>query len=81
MAPEQKTYFDYYQSPNREAEPLAIGGDLSLETVYAYEPVPAGLTPEEAKHVLGGQGQLWTQYLPRPENIEYMAFPRACACA
>lgn len=81
MAPEQKTYFDYYQSSNREGEPLSIGGDLPLEKVYAYEPIPAALTPEEVKHVLGGQGQLWTEYMPRTQNIEYMAFPRACALA
>lgn len=79
MAPEQKTYLDYYQSSNREGEPLSIGGHLPLEKVYAYEAVPDALTPEEAKHVLGGQGQLWTEYMPRTQNIEYMAFPRACA--
>ncbi|BCM93776.1 beta-hexosaminidase [Abditibacteriota bacterium] len=81
MAPNQQTYLDYYQSANRASEPLAIGGDLSLAKVYAYEPIPESLTPEEAKHVLGGQGQLWTEYMPRPEIVEYMAYPRACALA
>ncbi len=81
MAPHEQTYLDYYQVSDREAEPLSIGGDLPLEKVYAFEPVPPGLSPEEAKHILGGQGQLWTEYLPRPELVEYMAFPRACALA
>ncbi len=81
MSPNQQTYLDYYQSSNRDSEPLAIGGDLPLSKVYAYEPIPSSLTPDEAKHVLGGQGQLWTEYMPRPEIVEYMAFPRACALA
>jgi len=79
MAPHEQTYFDYYQAADRETEPLSIGGHLPLEKVFAYEPIPAGLSEDEARHVLGGQGQLWTEYLPRTENIEYMAFPRACA--
>jgi hexosaminidase len=49
--------------------------------VYAYEPVPAALTPDEARHVLGAQGQLWSEYIPDPKRAEYMAFPRTCALA
>jgi hexosaminidase len=49
--------------------------------VYAYEPVPAALTPDEARHVLGAQGQLWSEYIPDQKRAEYMAFPRACALA
>ncbi len=81
MAPGSHTYFDHYQSADTTTEPLAIGGFLPLDTVYAYEPVPAALTPEEARHVLGAQGQLWTEYIPDPKRAEYMAFPRACALA
>jgi hexosaminidase len=81
MAPGSHTYFDHYQSADTAAEPLAIGGFLPLDTVYAYEPVPAALTPEEARHVLGAQGQLWTEYIPDAKRVEYMAFPRACALA
>ena len=81
MAPHQSTYFDYYQSSQRANEPLSIGGDLSLEKVYAYEPIPGALTTEEARHVLGGQGQLWSEYMPDTHHLETMAFPRACALA
>lgn len=81
MAPHEQTYLDYYQTSNREGEPLSIGGDLPLAKVYEYQPIPRALSAEEAGHVLGGQGQLWTEYMPRPESVEYMAFPRACALA
>lgn len=78
MAPTSHTYFDYYQGP-RETEPLAIGGNLPLETVYRYEPVPAALTPDQAQHVLGAQAQLWSEYIADAKQLQYMAYPRACA--
>jgi hexosaminidase len=81
MAPTSNTYFDYYQSRNTAGEPLAIGGFLPLETVYGYEPLPAELEPQFRSHVLGAQGQLWTEYLPGPKQVEYMAFPRLTALA
>jgi hexosaminidase len=81
MAPTTYTYFDYYQSPNRDREPLAIGGLLPLDSVYGFEPIPAELEPQYAKHVLGAQGQLWTEYLPTPRHVEYMAYPRMTALA
>jgi len=81
MTPGDSTYFDHYQSRDHKAEGVAIGGFLPLEKVYAYEPVPKELTAEEAKHVLGAQGQLWTEYIPDAKRLEYMAFPRACALA
>jgi hexosaminidase len=80
MAPTSHTYFDYYQGPC-ETEPLAIGGILPLATVYQYEPIPAALTPEQAKHVLGAQAQLWSEYIPNAKQLQYMAYPRACALA
>ncbi len=79
MAPTSHTYFDYYQTKEREKEPHAIGGFLPLDKVYSYEPVPVELTPEEAKRVLGAQFQLWTEYVPNAKHAEYMAYPRACA--
>jgi hexosaminidase len=81
MAPTDKTYLDYYQSRDTAKEPLAIGGFVPLQTVYDYEPIPDELTAAEAKHVLGAQGQLWTEYIPNGKQVEYMAFPRACALA
>ncbi len=80
MTPTTYCYLDYYQSDSPK-EPLAIGGYLPLEKVYNYEPTPAELTSEEAKHILGAQGNIWTEYMKTPEQVEYMAFPRACAIA
>lgn len=80
MTPTDFCYFDYYQSQDPD-EPLAIGGYLPLEKVYSYEPTPSELTPEEAKHILGAQGNLWSEYLPETSLVEYMVFPRACALA
>lgn len=80
MTPTGFCYFDYYQSQD-PGEPLAIGGYLPLGKVYSYEPTPAGLAPEEARHILGVQGNLWTEYIETGDKVEYMAFPRACALA
>jgi hexosaminidase len=81
MTPTSNTYFDYYQSQDLAKEPLAIGGFLPLETVYAYEPVPPALDSLQARHVLGTQGQIWTEYQRTPKNVEYMVFPRLIALA
>ncbi len=81
MSPSSHVYLDYYQSRDRAAEPLAGEGFLPLDTVYAYEPVPAELAPAEARHVLGAQANLWTEYVPTPKQAEYMAYPRLSALA
>jgi hexosaminidase len=78
MTPTDHAYFDYYQG-DPAGEPLAIGGFVPLDSVYAFEPVPPGLTPKEAAHVLGGQGSLWTEYIPTPAQAEYMLLPRLLA--
>lgn len=80
MTPGTHLYLDYYQS-DPSTEPLAIGGHLTLEKVYSYEPVPAELSADEAKHILGAQGNVWTEYMPNSQQVEYMAYPRACALA
>jgi hexosaminidase len=79
MAPTSHTYLDYYQSRLRHKEPRAIGGFLPWQATYAFEPIPKELTPEQARHVLGGQAQLWAEYIPHPKHMEYMAFPRLAA--
>ena len=81
MTPGTHTYFDHYQTETPDLEPLAIGGCTTLEKVYSYEPIPAELTPLEARHVLGSQCQLWTEYLPTPKDVQRMALPRLCALA
>ncbi len=80
MTPTSHCYLDYYQG-DPESEPLAIGGNLPLRTVYGFEPVPDVLSPDEARHILGGQGNLWTEYIPDGRHAEYMAMPRAAALA
>ncbi|MGQ1889292.1 family 20 glycosylhydrolase [Thermophagus sp. OGC60D27] len=80
MTPNSHLYFDFYQTDPKN-EPLAIGGYLPLEKVYSYHPVPKELTPTEAKHILGAQGNLWTEYVKTQEHAEYMVFPRAAALA
>lgn len=81
MAPGDYTYFDHYQSGDRDTEPLAIGGFLPVDSVYSYNPVPSSLSVVEAGHILGAQGQIWTEYIPDPKHVEYMAFPRLEALA
>lgn len=80
MTPGSPCYFDHYQG-DPETEPLAIGGFNTLKKVYAYEPIPAELNAEEAKHVLGSQANLWTEYIPTYEQAEYMILPRIPALA
>jgi len=80
MTPGTHCYLDKYQA-DPETEPTTIGGYLPLSKVYQYEPIPAELTAEEGKHVLGAQGNVWTEYMPTTESVEHMAFPRVSAIA
>lgn len=80
MTPTSYCYFDYYQSGS-PGEPLAIGGYLPLEKVYSFDPVPSELTAEDQKYILGGQANLWTEYLGSMDAVEYQAFPRLVAMA
>jgi hexosaminidase len=81
MAPESSTYLDHYQWVAPRLEPLAIGGFLPLEQIYQFEPVPPELSPAEEQHILGGQAQLWSEFIPQSEQMEYLAYPRLCALA
>ncbi|MBO4571656.1 MAG: family 20 glycosylhydrolase [Bacteroidales bacterium] len=80
MAPYPKYYLDYWQA-DPDSEPLAMDGPTTLRTMYEYEPVPAVLTPEEARYIIGVEGCVWTEYMPTPARVEYMAWPRMCAIA
>jgi hexosaminidase len=75
MTPNAQMYLDHYQC-EPEGEPLAIGGYTPLEEVYGFEPLPGELTTDEQKHILGVQGNLWSEYLNTAEYMEYMAYPR-----
>jgi hexosaminidase len=81
MSPTKFCYLDYYQSTNRPSEPKAQDGVLTLERVYQFEPMPEKLAPEFRAHVLGGQANLWTEYVPNLRHAEYMMFPRLGALA
>ena len=81
MTPESHTYFDHYQAQPTAAEPLAIGGFTPCAKVYTYEPVPRELDPARHAHVLGAQGQLWSEYVPDRATLDRMAWPRAVALA
>jgi hexosaminidase len=78
LTPGSHCYFDHYQSENID-EPIAIGGFLPLEKVYNFNPIPEELTQEEAQYVLGAQGNVWTEYMPNSNKVEYMVFPRILA--
>jgi len=78
MSPTTYCYFDYYQSGNA-SEPLAIGGFLPLEKVYKYSVIPSEMNADSKQYVLGGQANLWTEYIPTFEQVEYMVYPRALA--
>jgi hypothetical protein len=81
MTPQSHCYFDHYQALDLSLEPRGIGGYTSLQKVIAFEPVPAGLNAEQEKHILGGQANLWTEYIGSAAHLGYMLFPRLCAMA
>ena len=80
MTPKDYVYFDYYQG-DPATEPLGgrSGHTIPLDAVYAFEPVPDELTEREAQHILGAQGNVWTEFVSTPGHVEYMAYPRALA--
>jgi hexosaminidase len=78
MSPTSHCYFDHYQS-DRSSEPLAIGGFLPLEKVFAFQPIPTSLEPYQKTYVKGGQANLWTEYIASESHLDYMIFPRLLA--
>ena len=81
MTPNTFFYLDYYQSLDKENEPLAIGGYLPVEKCYSYEPTTADMSDEEKSHILGVQANLWTEYIPTADQLFYMLLPRLAALA
>lgn len=81
MTPNTYLYFDYYQSPDKDKQPLAIGGNLPIDKVYSYEPITEAMTPEQAAHIKGVQANVWTEYIPTFAQAQYMALPRWAALA
>ncbi len=80
MTPTDYVYLDYGQG-DPAYEPLNIGSYVPLEKVYSFDPVPPELTADEAKYVIGGQANIWTEYIKTPSHVEYMSFPRMIALA
>ncbi|HEY2443667.1 MAG TPA: family 20 glycosylhydrolase, partial [Streptosporangiaceae bacterium] len=79
-APVMPTYFDYAQAA-ADTEPLSIGGPVTIEDVAGLCPVPKDWPQQAARHLLGAQFQLWTEYIPDARALDYMTFPRASAFA
>lgn len=83
MSPTAYCYLDFYQSTNRATEPRAAtwGGPLTLQKVYSFDPMPTNMPSQLESHILGTQGNLWTEWIPNLQHAEYMIFPRECAIA
>lgn len=79
LTPTNFCYFDYLQSQDTDLEPFGIGGYVPVSKVYSLEPVSPNLTPEQAKHILGAQANLWTEYIPNLSHVQYMELPRLAA--
>ncbi len=77
MTPGNPVYFDHTQSENEDS--VTIGGYNPIEKIYAYDPVPKELNDEQAKHILGAQANMWTEYMKNTNKVEYMLFPRIAA--
>ncbi|WP_353717444.1 beta-N-acetylhexosaminidase [Dyadobacter sp. 676] len=80
MTPGNFCYLDHYQA-DAKTQPIAIGGFTDLAESYSYDPTPAELSADEAKHILGVQGNVWTEYMKTPAYVQYMVWPRATALA
>ncbi len=79
MTPGGYCYFDHYQSEDVDNEPFAIGGFTNCEKIFGWNPVPDSLTAEQAKHIIGVQANVWTEYILDLKHIEYMVLPRMAA--
>jgi len=81
MTPNTYCYLDYYQHEDWTREPPAIARTLTLPQVWQFTVIPEGIAADKKHHILGGQGNIWTEYIPKADHVEYMAFPRAIAIA
>jgi hexosaminidase len=82
MAAVRHLYFDYPQSVDKKSDPGSNDSEaVTLAATYSFEPIPKELTPEQGKHILGAQGQIWSDWHPTEKQIEWLVYPRACAVA
>lgn len=80
MAPNNYFYLDYYQTADPEAnkEPLGIGGYVSLEKCWSFDPFDQ-LTEKEKSYIYGIQANTWTEYMRGIDRVQFMDLPRFCA--
>ena len=81
LAPDPTLYFDNRQATGEDEPPGRIRVLASLESVYRFDPMPASIAPEARRHVLGLQGNIWTEHIRTEARVGHMAFPRAAAVA
>lgn len=79
MVPTSYCYFDYYQSLDTENEPLSIGGYVPIEKIYSLNPIPEGLSDDQANLIIGCQANIWTEYIEDEDHLLYMVLPRMAA--
>ncbi|WP_282038097.1 family 20 glycosylhydrolase [Saccharicrinis aurantiacus] len=79
ISPNDDVYLNFYQSPYNE--PTAIAGLITMESLYHWSPMPEGLDAKYQHHVLGAQGNVWTEYMKTEADVEYMVYPRLVAIA
>ncbi len=72
-------YLDHKQGPDKNREPLSIGGYSTMEKIYGSDPVPHQLEESKRKHVKGVQGNVWTEYIETPNKVEFTILPRLFA--
>jgi hexosaminidase len=77
MTPGDYVYLDHSQTKKEDS--LVICCYTPVKETYSYEPVPAELDSSKSKHVLGAQGNVWTEYMKNTKKVEYMIFPRVSA--
>jgi hexosaminidase len=80
MSPQERTYFDWSQS-DEPGQPVAQPGLTTLQQVLGYDPSPDRADAVARRNIIGSQGQLWTEFLPNPQRVDDMAYPRLCALA
>ncbi|MFC5048127.1 family 20 glycosylhydrolase [Aquimarina hainanensis] len=80
MTPAAFVYFNFYQG-DYKVEPMAFGGYIPLEKAYNYSPIPSKIDTDKRKHILGAQGNIWTEYASTEAQIEYLIYPRIIALA
>ncbi|UXN23766.1 beta-N-acetylhexosaminidase [Curtobacterium flaccumfaciens] len=79
-SPDDQVYLDYRQS-DLPTEPIPVSIVLTVDDVFAFDPVPSGLTDAERAHVIGGQGNMWTEHVDTARRLDYQLFPRVAALA